>query len=270
MPRAARATLGPHRAKALPLNLITDPLFYAVAIPTVLLAAIGKGGFAGATSNILVPVMALVIAVPQAAGIALVLLCAMDLSGLRAWWGKWDKREMALLLPAGLVGVALGAALFGWMPPDVVEGVLGVITLAFLAFRFWQGRRGPPPPQPFSVTKGAACAVTAGVTSTLAHAGGPPLQIYLLARGLDREHFAATNVVFFGLINYAKLVPYGWMGLLDLTNLGTALVLLPLCPLGVYLGIGLQRRMPEALFYRIITVALLLSGLKLVWDGFVG
>lgn len=217
----------------------------------------------------MVPFMALVIAVPQAAGIALVLLCAMDLSGLRAWWGKWDKREMALLLPAGLVGVALGAALFGLLTPQMVQGCLGVITLAFLAFRSWQGRRGLPPPAPFSVTKGAACAVASGITSTLAHAGGPPLQIYLLGRRMDRARFAATNVVFFGLINYAKLIPYGWMGLLDLTNLGTALVLLPLCPIGVYLGIWLQRRVPEALFYRIITLALLLSGVKLVWDGFV-
>lgn len=234
----------------------------------MLVSAIGKGGFAGASSNLMVPVMALLIPVPQAAGIALVLLCTMDLSGLRAWWGQWDKREMALLLPAGLVGVALGAALFGWLTPHMVQGMLGVITLAFLAFRVWQARRGPPPAEPFSVTKGAACAVASGITSTLAHAGGPPLQIYLLGRRLDRAHFAATNVVFFGLINYAKLIPYGWMGLLDLTNLSTALVLLPLCPIGVYLGIWLQKRVSEVLFYRIVTVALLLSGVKLVWDGF--
>lgn len=60
------------------------------------------------------------------------------------------------------------------------------------------------------------------------------------------------------------------MGLLGLTNLSTALLLLPLCPLGVYLGIWLQRRVPEALFYRIITAALLVSGVKLFWDGFFG
>ena len=239
-----------------------------MAVPSVLLSAIGKGGFAGATSSVMVPFMAMVIGVPQAAGIALILLCAMDLSGLRAWWGRWDKREMSLLLPAGLVGVALGAALFGLLTPRMVQGILGVITLGFLAFRAWQARRGLPPPKPFSPTKGAACAVASGITSTLAHAGGPPLQLYLLPRRLDRARYAATNVVFFGLINYAKLIPYGWMGLLDLTNLGTSLVLLPLCPLGVYLGIWLQKRVPELLFYRIITVALMLSGVKLVWDGF--
>ena len=250
------------------LNLIQDPLFYALAVPAVLVSAIGKGGFAGATANIMVPVMELVLPVPQAAGIALILLCTMDLSGLRAWWRKWDRREMRMLLPAGLVGVALGAALFGWLSPRVVMGVLGIITLAFLGYRFWQARRALPPPAPFSPVKGSLCAVASGVTSTLAHAGLPPMQLYLLPRRLSPQAFVATNVVFFGLINYAKLVPYGWMGLLDLTNLGTALVLLPLCPIGVYLGIWLQKRVPEAAFYRIITAALLLSGVKLVWDGF--
>ena len=91
----------------------------------------------------------------------------------------------------------------------------------------------------------------------------------VLLSAIGKGGFAATSVVFFGLINYAKLMPYGWMGQLDLTNLGNALVLLPLCPVGVYLGIWPQRRMSEMRFYRIVTVALLLSGVKLVWDGLV-
>lgn len=261
-------TLTSHLHKARPLNIIDDPIFYAIAIPAVLISAIGKGGFAGATSNIMVPVMALMVPVPQAAGITLILLCAMDVSGVRAWWGKWDAREMRLLLPASMVGVALGAALFGVLGPRTVQGVLGVITLAFLAWRFVVGLLAAAPAAPYNAFKGAICAIASGATSTLAHAGGPPMQIYLLPRKLPREVFTATNVVLFGLINYAKLVPYGAMGLLDLTNLGTALVLLPLCPLGVYLGIWLQSRMPEALFYRIITAALFLLGVKLTWDGF--
>jgi len=261
-------TRAPAAQGAKPLVLITDPLFWALAVPCVLISAIGKGGFAGASSNIMVPIMALALPVPQAAGIALILLCAMDLSGLRAWWGKWDAQEMRLLLPTSLIGVVLGAGLLGALAPRLVMGLLGVITLAFLAFRLWQSRAAPPPPAPHSPLKGGLFAVTSGITSTLAHAGGPPMQMYLLPRRLPREVFVATNVMLFGIMNYAKLIPYGALGLLDLTNLATALVLLPLCPLGVYLGIWLQRRVPEALFYRLITLALLASGLKLFWDGF--
>ena len=79
--------------------LITDPWFYALAIPAVLLTGISKGGFASGAGNLLVPLMALTVPAPVAAGIALPLLCAMDISGVKAWWGKWDQREMRVLIP---------------------------------------------------------------------------------------------------------------------------------------------------------------------------
>ncbi len=249
--------------------LITDPLFYALAIPAVLLTAIGKGGFAGSAGGVAVPAMAVVLPVPQAAAISLILLCAMDLSGLKAWWGQWDKREMRVIVPGGIVGVGLGALLLGSLSPRMVAGLLGIITLGFVAYRLWSTRRGLPPPAPHSVVKGAICSAASGITSTLAHAGAPPLQIYMLPRRLPRATFAATNVVFFGVINYVKLVPYGMLGLFDWTNLLTSLVLLPLCPIGVHLGIWMQKRISEALFYRIVVWALLASGFKLVWDGFI-
>ncbi|MCS6892259.1 MAG: sulfite exporter TauE/SafE family protein [Rhodovarius sp.] len=259
---------GHPRARTIPLPLPTDPLFYALAVPAVLISAIAKGGFAGASGNVLVPLMALAIPAPQAAAIGLLLLCAMDLSGLRAWWGQWDRREMRVLIPGGLCGVVLGALLFGLLSPRAIMGLIGVITLCFLAFRAWAGRRGLPPPSPHSVPRGFLAATAAGVTSTLAHAGGPPLQMYLLPRRLPRAAFAATNLAFFGLLNYVKLVPYAALGMFDASVLLTAALLLPLCPAGVYLGVWLQRRLSDQLFYRIVQAALLLTGVKLVWDGF--
>jgi len=250
------------------LPIILDPIFYALAVPAVLVSAISKGGFAGASTNVMVPVMALMLPVPQAAAIALILLCTMDLSGLRAWWGQWDKREMRALLPGGVLGVAFGGLLFGALSPRAIMGLLGVITLAFLAYRAVQGWRRARPPTGYSAPGGFVAATCSGITSTLAHAGGPPLQVYLLPRALPRAAFTATCVVFFGVINYVKLVPYAMLGLFDWTNIGTALVLLPLCPLGVYLGIALQKRVSDALFYRIVSGLLLVTGCKLVWDGF--
>jgi uncharacterized membrane protein YfcA len=35
----------------------------------------------------------------------------------------------------------------------------------------------------------------------------------------------------------------------------------------VYLGIWLQKRVPDALFYRLLYALLLATGLKLSWDG---
>ncbi|WP_198369080.1 sulfite exporter TauE/SafE family protein [Roseomonas rosulenta] len=250
------------------MAFVTDPWFYALAIPAVLITGISKGGFASGAGNLLVPLMALTVPAPVAAGIALPVLCAMDVSGLRAWWGKWDKREMRVLIPGALVGILVGGLVFTLMSDRAIKAMVGITTLAFLARTLWLARhREPPAPAPHNPVKGGLCAAASGFTSTIAHAGSPPLAIYLYPRRLDRQVMAATTVVFFGIVNYVKLVPYFFLGNLSIGNLTTSLVLLPLAPAGVYLGIWMQRHVSDALFYRILYALLLVTGVKLTWDG---
>ncbi|MFN7001759.1 MAG: TSUP family transporter, partial [Elioraea tepidiphila] len=136
-----------------------------------------------------------------AAGIALPLLCAMDVSGLKAWWGKWDKREMRVLIPGALVGILAGALAFRFMSDRAILGMVGITTLLFLARTLWLSRhREAPPPAPHDPLKGGICAAASGFTSTIAHAGSPPLAIYLYPRRLERQAMAATTVVFFGIV----------------------------------------------------------------------
>lgn len=249
--------------------LITDPLFYALAVPAMLLTGISKGGFASGAGNVAVPFMSLVIPAPQAAGIALPVLCAMDISGLRAWWGRWSRAHLRVLLPGGLLGVVLGTAAFGTLSNDGIKLMVGAITLGFLARGLWLGRPGqtPPPPARASGAKGSFWSAISGFTSTIAHAGGPPLAVYLYPLRMDRATLAATSVVFFAVMNYAKLIPYWFLGQLSAANLLTSLVLLPLAPIGVRLGVWLQARMSDRAFYRAIYAMLAVTGAKLVWDG---
>lgn len=251
------------------MPLITDPLFWLLAIPAVLLSGISKGGFASGAGNVAVPLMALAIPAPQAAGIALPVLCAMDVSGLRAWWGRWSARELRTILPGGLAGIALGTAIFGVLEDRHVKLMVGAIALTFLARSLWQARPGriaPPPATPGAVRGGIWGAIS-GLTSTIAHAGGPPLAVYLYPLRLDRQVLAATTVVFFGVMNYVKLVPYWFLGQLSVGNLLTSLLLLPLAPIGVRMGVWLAARMSDRWFYRVIYVMLAVTGTKLVWDG---
>ncbi|MEX2373394.1 MAG: TSUP family transporter, partial [Dehalococcoidia bacterium] len=103
--------------------------------------------------------------------------------------------------------------------------------------------------------------------SFVAHAGGPPLSVYLLPLRLDKTTFVGTTVVYFAVVNYAKLIPYGLLGQFDATNLTTSAVLLPLAPVGVALGVILHRRLREDVLYDVVYAALLVTGLKLLWDG---
>ena len=126
-----------------PLPLITDPAFYAVAVPAALLVGLGKSGVAGGFGILAVPLIALAMPVPQAAAIVLPLLTVGDLFGLAALIRHRDRALLRVLLPAGLAGTVVGFLLFGVLAPKTVSAVLGVMTLLFVAQRAWSSlRRG--------------------------------------------------------------------------------------------------------------------------------
>jgi len=108
---------------------------------------------------------------------------------------------------------------------------------------------------------------TSGLTSTLAHAGGPPLLVYLLPQRMEKTIFVGTSVVFFAIVNYLKLIPYGLLGQLSTNNLGLSLLFAPLAPLGIWLGLRLERRIPEKPFYRLSYAILFATGCKLIYDS---
>ena len=87
---------------------------------------------------------------------------------------------------------------------------------------------------------------------------------------MHKTVYQATTVIFFTTVNYVKLVPYAWLGQFDGTNLMTSLVLLPLALGGMWLGIWLHHRVPDELFYRIAYSLLLITGIKLLYDGVTG
>ena len=60
----------------------TDLLFYAAAVPAVILVGLSKGGLGGALALMGVPILALVISPVKAAAIMLPIMIIMDLVGL--------------------------------------------------------------------------------------------------------------------------------------------------------------------------------------------
>ena len=246
--------------------LITDPFFYAVAVPAVLMLGISKSGFGAGFGSLAVPVMALAVTVPQAAAILMPVLLLMDLLGMAAFRKNFDLPLLKFLLPFGLLGTVVGALLFKALDARLVAGIVGLLTLVFLAQRLLFPPRldSPPPPR----WLGAVLTVTSGFTSFVSHAGGPPLTAYVIPLRLNPLNFTATMAFFFFVINVAKWIPYGLLGLLDLRNMATSLALLPLAPLGVWIGVRMARRISPVLFYRLLYVGMWLTGCKLIWDGF--
>ncbi len=245
--------------------LITEPAFYAVAVPAVLLTGLSKSGFLGGFGSLAVPLMALVIPVPQAAAIMLPLLLVMDGVGIQRLWRDSDRGLLKLLMPAALIGSGVGALLFGVLSVKTVSAVVGALTLLFLAQRLLFPPRidSRPPPRPLGFVLGIA----GGFTSFVAHAGSPPINAYVLPLRMQPIVFTATMAVLFGAINLSKWIPYAFLGLIDLRNMLTSLVLMPLAPVGVWLGVWLTRRIRSDLFYRIAYTGMFLTGTKLLFDG---
>ena len=245
--------------------LITDPFFYAVAVPAVLLLGVSKSGFGAGFGSLAVPMMALAVTVPQAAAILMPVLLVMDLLGIAAFRKNFDRQLLKFLIPFGLLGTLIGALLFKLLATHVVAGVVGAFTLLFLAQRLLFPPRADSPPPPRWL--GAILTTTSGFTSFVAHAGGPPINAYVIPLKLPPLVFTATMAFLFFFINLSKWIPYAWLGLLDLRNMATSLALLPLAPIGVWIGVRIASRINPVLFYRLLYGGMFLTGCKLLWDG---
>lgn len=247
--------------------------FYPVAVVAILITGISKGGFGQGAGGLAVPLMSMFIAPPEAAGIMLPILCAMDVFGVHAYRKRWSREHLAIMLPGAMVGIALGGLAFGTLPVNAIRLLLGLIAVTFalnqwlrlterLAQRLAAERGGPP-----GRVAGAFWGGVSGFTSTLAHAGGPPFAVYMLAQKVDKTLFVGTSAVFFLVVNYAKLVPYWFVGQLNVGNLAAALVFSPLAPLGIWLGVWIHRRMSQTVFLNVSYALLLATGGKLIYDA---
>jgi hypothetical protein len=90
-----------------------------------------------------------------------------------------------MLILGALIGVALGTWVISNLSPLLLRRGLGVLVLVFLLYRLYEKRiLGSLTYQPRR-WHGALAGSTAGFTSTLAHAGGPPITIYLLMQDMQ-------------------------------------------------------------------------------------
>lgn len=246
--------------------MITDPIFYVLAVIAVLIVGIAKSGFGGGLGVLAVPLMALVIPPLQAAAILLPVLCLMDVFNIWHYRDSWHRKNIEILLPAALLGVLVGTFTFRFLTDAHIRILIGLIAVLFVGNFFFkpiEGKQAQP-----NRLYGSFWGLIAGFVSFGVHAGGPPANVYLLPQRLGKSIFVGTMVVLFTTLNFVKLVPYALLGQINLSNITTSLVLVPLAPIGVWLGLRLHKIVDERWFYPICYGLLFITGLKLLYDGF--
>ncbi|MGB3314225.1 MAG: sulfite exporter TauE/SafE family protein [Albidovulum sp.] len=242
--------------------------FWLAAILAATLVGLAKGGLP-VVGMLAVPVLALVISPVAAAGLLLPVYVASDMIGLYAYRRAFDRRVLAILAPAAVLGIGLGWLTAAAVPERLVTGIVGAIGVAFalsLILRLrpeGQGRRATLGP-------GLFWGAMTGYTSFVSHAGAPPYQVYVLPLKLEKTVFAGTTTVLFTFVNAVKLVPYWALGQLSPANLQIAAVLALPAILAVLAGVRLVKVLPADLFFRLVTWALLAVSLKHLWSAVTG
>jgi len=255
------------------VTLITDPLFYVLAVPAVVALGLSKGGFAGA-GQMATPLLALVMPPLEAAAIFLPIMIVQDVNALWVYRKEWNGRILAIMLPGAVIGVALAGFLAAYISDAAVRAFIGLVTIAYVFYSWFGAARLAQDAKPGSVPAGLFWGAFSGFTSTICQAGGPPYQMYVFSQHLPKMVFVGTTAIFLAALNAMKVVPYFALGQFSTKGLGTSLALLPLALAANQLGFWLVRRTPQELFYKItlivmfgLAVLLLYLGVADIWRG---
>jgi uncharacterized membrane protein YfcA len=261
----------------LPPQIASPWLFIAIGTFSAVLFSMAKSGFGSSAGLLAVPLM--IIATgdsSMALGIMLPMLIAADYVAVAAWWRRWSWRQVAMLLPGTVLGIVIGWVLMsalrqlpaGDKAADAYLKLgVGIIALGFVMLQVARSLRGRALAFKPVAWQGAVAGTTAGFTSTLSHAAGPVVAMYLLPQQMPKDRYVATTALFFFIANQLKLAPYFHLKMINLSTLGACLLLVPGVIVGGAAAGWLHRKLDERQFTSVVYVLLGMAGIQLIWDA---
>ena len=245
-----------------------------IAIAVFGSAAIKNGVGVGA-GIFLLPFLALALPPKLALGLGAPAMFISDIVGVKNYWGEWDKKELMILIPLAAVGVVFGTYLIKIVPDTLFKQGIGIFALAFSSFHIIKMIRGrysktrevnsPKPEREFTGNKAysALFGLLGGVASTVAHAGGLTMSVYLLQKRSNPRTFVATLVLFFAFINLLKIVAYAKIDIINMHVMMLVAMLSPVILIGGMAGNILNKKFSQELFRLIVLILIFFIGLRL-------
>jgi uncharacterized membrane protein YfcA len=235
-----------------------------LALLGVLLIGLSKAGFATGLGMLSTPLVAQALPARTAIGVVLPLLCLADVFTLAVYWRRWDARLVAWPLAGTLVGILLATAFVTTIGELALRRSIGAVGLVLTLLLVARNRFHPHHVYRPTPWQGALVGVAAGFTSTIAHAAGPILALYLLAQRLEKTSFVATSGLFFTVNNLLKVPPYAAAGLIDAATLALSLRYAAAVPFGIALGWWANRHLPQRHFDAVVAGLMILTSLELL------
>lgn len=250
----------------MPFDMIT----IMVISLAIFIMGFSKAGLGGGLGAMTTPVALMVLDPAMAIASILPVLCLLDIWIMRTYWSYCDRRLLKFIIPISLLGMLLGMLTFQYLSVDLIRLMLGMVTILFALNYYLKLAARAKTSQVPSRFFGGICSAAAGFTTFVAHAGGPPLSMYLLPMRLAPKVMIATFGGFVAVNNVIKIVPYYYLDFFSASSLFLSVIMLPAAIIGVLSGFLLIKYLREAWFYNICYACMLLMGVKLIYDGSVG
>ncbi len=238
----------------------------------VIIQGISKSGFAGGAGILSVPLMMLVMPPNKVTATLLPILILCDLNAIYVHRKNKVWRPILEIYLPSIIGILIGSFLWWYMGENDIKQYekplkqfVGIIAIIF-ALYIWAREISMKlvENKKFGVKTGIILGILAGLTSTMAHAAGPIVSLFLFSKNLGKTLFVGTVAWTFTLINLTKLPFYIQVGLIDWAVIKFDLLLIPLVPIGSYLGIWLHNKISEKLFNYVIMILTILIGIQLL------
>jgi uncharacterized membrane protein YfcA len=249
---------------------VLDSTAILLIIAGIVLMGFSKAGFGGGLGILTTPLCVLAferVHEPPAfaIGFILPLLIIADLASVWHYRRNWELSNLKFLLPGVILGVLVGVQLIHKFSPRQLNVAIGVISMGFVLFQLAkekifaaEGKFAP------NHTIGVPCGIVAGITSTFANGAGPVISMFLIPQNLPKKIYVGTNALIFCYINWIKLLIFLPKGIVTAQTLRYGAAFIPVIPIGVALGVWLNRRVPERWFIRLVYLFTFLTGLHLV------
>lgn len=246
----------------------------------VFLIGLTKSGLGAGLGLIVVPITAIALGHADrgsaaALGLLLPLLLSGDLISVYQYRKLFDFKLIRPLIVPTAVGIALGSgALWAIHSAEneklialLVRLEIGVESVALVGLHWWRSSRGENVRLMREPLRSWLAGTYTGISTTLAHAAGPVVALYLLPLKPDRRTFVGTTALFFAMANASKLPAYYLAGQFAHAELGFTVRFLPCVVAGALVGFWLNKRLTDLSFLRFVYVATFAIGLYLTIDA---
>ncbi|MCA1809095.1 MAG: sulfite exporter TauE/SafE family protein [Kiritimatiellia bacterium] len=242
--------------------MLLEPWQWLIALVAALLVGFSKTGLPG-MGILAVALLAEVFPARQAVGAILPLLILGDLFAVRYYHKNTQWARLWELFPCVLGGMAAGFVFLFYVRGAHFKPFLGGLILLLSLLEMLRARQGwhQFPHRPwFTVITG----LLAGFATTVGNVAGPIMNIYLMAKGLDKLHFMGTLAWYFFIFNCLKLPLYFGLGMINRQTLIFDLLAAPMVVVGALLGRWILHRISLVWFRRLVMLLAVAAAMRLL------